>query len=575
MRRRAPWTLWIYVFAELWRLLLLSSAVLVTVIAFAACIPPLADGKLQPTDALKFVLLAIPPMLAYALPFAGCFAATLVYHRLASDLEVTAAAAGGVSHRSFLAPALVTGLLLCGGLAALNEQVIPRFLRSMQQLITFDVAKILTSSINRGQAVDLGGTLLYADRAQLVEPQRGSGEYARLVLARPALLRLNGEGQVEGEGTAARALVALLPGPVRTEGGISAGPTTRVRIQLENFTGRDRERGVRGQSLPALWLDVPSAFQDDPKFLTAGELRGLRQRPEGMNWIDARRRAVAVELARERTVAELDRELQTVRRAVFTDGAGRQVVLRAGGIAADGAGWKLLPPASGVPVEVERSDNGGVTRFSAAEARLAPDNTASANVQSGGFFPVEEEQASADAAPTALRLELKNSIARNPRGEAGSTRAVTTLSGLHTSGDRLDEFTARGAFELLGEAGVAGNTSANVNPGPAATAARALAADIADLQREVTSKQHERAALAAACAVMVLTGAVMALRFSRSLPLTVYLCAFFPALWAVVTISGGQQMIHAQGSIGLPVLWGGVGVLSLLTLVVYAQVRRH
>ncbi|QYU70390.1 hypothetical protein J4558_09855 [Leptolyngbya sp. 15MV] len=60
---RLPWTIWRYLLAELWRLLLLSTAILVLVISFAATAKPLMDGKLSAWTALKFMLYAVPPML--------------------------------------------------------------------------------------------------------------------------------------------------------------------------------------------------------------------------------------------------------------------------------------------------------------------------------------------------------------------------------------------------------------------------------------------------------------------------------------------------------------------------------
>ncbi|HED52782.1 MAG TPA: LptF/LptG family permease, partial [Phycisphaerales bacterium] len=88
---RLPLTLWMRTTVELWRLLLLSTGMLVAVISFAVTIGPLADGQLSPIDALRFMLFASVPMLAYALPFGAGFAATLVYHRMGHDNELTAA----------------------------------------------------------------------------------------------------------------------------------------------------------------------------------------------------------------------------------------------------------------------------------------------------------------------------------------------------------------------------------------------------------------------------------------------------------------------------------------------------
>ena len=82
---RTPYKLLFAILKDMWRLLLLTTAVLVTVLSFAACIKPLSDGNLEASDLPIFMLLASVPMLAYALPFAGAFAASLVYYRLATD----------------------------------------------------------------------------------------------------------------------------------------------------------------------------------------------------------------------------------------------------------------------------------------------------------------------------------------------------------------------------------------------------------------------------------------------------------------------------------------------------------
>src|SRR4051812_17854682 len=109
---RPPATLWKYVLAELWRLILLTACILVTVLSFAAAVRFLADGRLGPVETIQLMFLAMPPMLQYALPFAAGFGATLAYHRMTVDNELTATHAAGVSHRAILVPALVSGVIL-------------------------------------------------------------------------------------------------------------------------------------------------------------------------------------------------------------------------------------------------------------------------------------------------------------------------------------------------------------------------------------------------------------------------------------------------------------------------------
>ncbi len=98
---------------------------------------------------------------------------------------------------------------------------------------------------------------------------------------------------------------------------------------------------------------------------------------------------------------------------------------------------------------------------------------------------------------------------------------------------------------------------------------------VADLMREITSKEQERFASAAACLVMIMTGSVMAIKLRAKLPLEVYLWAFFPALATTITISAGQQMIHSKGWVGIPLMWAGVVALGVYTFVQYRRVARN
>ncbi|MBX3388114.1 MAG: LptF/LptG family permease [Phycisphaeraceae bacterium] len=540
------------------RNLLLATAVLVTVIAFAATIKPLADGRLAPLEAMKFMLLAIPPMLAYALPFAGCFASTLVYHRLSSDNEFVAAAAGGISHRSLLLPAAFLGLILFGSMLLLNAQIIPRFLVSMQNMITQDIAKILATRINRGQSVELRRLLVFADRAQPIELESGSEARTALVLARPTVIECDDNGNVVSEGSAGRATLWVFPEASSAE----SGPTTRIAMRFEDFASKDVKTGlVTGKTLPVS-ITVPSSLSDDPKFLRSDELRALRTKPERMSWIDMRRRRLADELALRRALDGMSRSLAAAGSFTLLDAAGRQVVVRADTIKpANDKTWSVLArDGAGVEIDLLRSEGGGLVRtggvrYVARSVALAPD--------------ASEGRPDGDLA---LRLELRD-VSSSPLNEAGTPAATkrerVSLTGLLAPKDQLSALLKLGAFPLLEEA-ASSEKDANV-----ASRSGDLRNMIAYLQDEITSRQHERYAIAASCLVMMLTGAVTALRFSRSLPLTVYLWSFFPALVCVITISGGQQFARSSGWIGLPLLWAGVAALGLYTFWTYLIVRRH
>ncbi len=146
-----------------------------TVLSFAGAVRFLADGRLGPIETIRWMFLMMPPMLQYALPFAAGFGATLAYHRACSDNELTAGYAAGISHRSMLAPALVSGVVLGGIVLLLSNMIIPRFLRAAEELITRDAARMIVNAIERKEAVRMENTLLYADLVRPVPGERGAG----------------------------------------------------------------------------------------------------------------------------------------------------------------------------------------------------------------------------------------------------------------------------------------------------------------------------------------------------------------------------------------------------------------
>ena len=172
-----------HIIAELLRVQILTASVLVAVIAFGAAIRPIMQNLLGAEELLQFVALASVPMLQYALPFAGAFAGTIVYARLAADNEVLAMSAAGLSYRRILLPAAVLGVALLVGMAVLVDAGVPRFWTSMRRLITRDVTRLFVSAVERGEAFRVGNTQLYADEVLVIPGEEldgadgGGGDY--------------------------------------------------------------------------------------------------------------------------------------------------------------------------------------------------------------------------------------------------------------------------------------------------------------------------------------------------------------------------------------------------------------
>jgi lipopolysaccharide export system permease protein len=89
----------------------------------------------------EFFLLSIPFTLAMTLPMAVLVAVLYAFSRLASENEITALKAGGISTRSLLVPALVAATILAVGMLWFNDQVLSR---ANHELATLQTAILRT-----------------------------------------------------------------------------------------------------------------------------------------------------------------------------------------------------------------------------------------------------------------------------------------------------------------------------------------------------------------------------------------------------------------------------------------------
>ncbi len=561
---RFPFTLWRYIAFEIWRVVLITALVLVCVVSFAAVVKFLGEGKLGPVDALRFMLVIAVPMMHYTLPFAAGFGATLAYHRMTADGEILAAHAGGIGHRSVLMPAVLAALVLGAGLAYLNQRTIPHMLRSSQRMVTENIAEIVRASIESSQSVSFDSFLLHADGVKAFGPDSSSGASERMLLTGVVAVEFDRKGQIRSEATAARAWLWVFP-PGSGAPIAGASPAVgHVRMRLEEGIGVSGGQLVRFSELaPDPWL-LPDSFRNDPKFYSNAEMRRLRERPEEMSGVEQRRVRLAQRLAERQSMGEVRESLRNAGRVRLMDQSGQAVIVHGSDIRmTPERRWAIVARAPGQPVEVDRYlPDGTLAHYAAQSAEFASVASEGEGLTELSIRLVMTE-VSAPGAPTAL----------GPGVGVSGDRAQLAIAPLYAAGRPLDSLIGLTSGELLALASPYVDRS---RPDEfVLETARDLSRELAELEREILSKLQERWAMSAACLVMAVAGAVTAMRLGGALPLTVYLWSFFPALAGVITIMAGQQMTHDHGAIGLIVLWGGVGVLVVYTLISYLHVARH
>ncbi len=574
-----PARLWKYILADLWRLLLLTTVVIVTVIALAVTIRPLADGKLTPLQAIHFMGLATIPMLAYAVPFGAGFAATLVYHRMAQDNELAAAHAGGVGHRSVLAPALISGVLLAGVLGVISDQVIPRFLRTMESYVRLSIADWMVVQLTLGNTFEFNGTVIGAEVVEKLDPENVEGAKTVIALGKPAFLFLDSEGRANTAGTARRAFLAVRPsddpwdGP-DAGGGTGAGGETRfgsvVTIVAEDYRGSGAGGTIASEDTFRYDFAVPPAIVDDPKFFTFSQLRILREHPERFDFIDEFRHRLALRTASVEYLRDVDTDLRDDQTAALTTGEGDTITIEGAHLSAGPAlRRRVIPATPGVPIDITiRRASGETERVSAARAILntaAPDELTRKGVEAR--LELEHVATTGRSAAESIRLASEST---QPVAGVRRQRSVT---GIVTDSPRYAELRTGSLDTVLAE--TAYLTEGATKFQGAIEAHDKLGAMRVDVLREINANIHERIAMSLAGLVMVLTGAVVAIRLRDALTLTVYLWAFFPALFSVLVISMGKQLTHEFGFIGVPTLYLGVLIPLGYAVLTYQQIRRR
>lgn len=548
MPARMPWILFRHFSAELGKVILLTTAVIVTVVAFGAVIKPLAGNLLGPGGIAKYIVLAMVPMLQYALPFAVGFAGTIVTHRFASDNEVQAMSVSGLPYRTILLPQIALGLGLALFMFVLVQTTIPRFLGYMSDVITEDASQVFVSTIRSGEPFEMGNYLISADRIGLDDSRAAEG-VRRVRMEGVVALEMLPGGKVGSEFVAAAGSADLY--------GRGADLVIKVAFRDTSIV-RPGESAVAASPLVEpmpIVFDV--GWERSPKFLPWGELIEVLREPSLGALPQVERRAYEPPILPGLMMQRMERQLQANGVAVLESGdAGRRYEIRDAQLG--GKGLVPRPPLKRIAVTEFEGDQ-PVREASAVGASLIA-------TKSGGQF----------GGPARLDFVLLEPSARDVRG--GTDRAVgwpPEIAGVAVA-DGAPEPTVLEALEL------ARSLSQAKDP-PLAQYARGADTVVFVIERALKSTYDEalshiwmRCAQPVSVLLMLLLGSMLAIWRKHSLPLTIFLLAFIPSIANVLLIASGQSILR-QGKLlsGLGVMWAGNAALLVMIAWVGRRMARH
>ncbi len=567
-----PWTLYRYILWDVFRLLLLSSVALLTVISFAAAVKPLSEGLLGPAAVLKFVAFTTPTMIQYTLPFATAFAVTLTFSRLVSDNEVTAMVAGGMSYTKILMPIGMLGGCLMVLLFVMSNWIVPTFNQQALGMIQKDVIKLTVTQLQKGETVTLGEWVLYADNAKSIDDPAELPTLPGSDLQPDQAVSLQGASvaqidpdtqEIIGHGTAEKAHLLVF----RQDG--------RVWVQFNLENAEIKRENVQGsfdevEQVPSIPIDRP--FVDKPRAMSWAQLRELARYPDRYDRVHEAKRSLVERLAEEELLRSLEQGLVDVAgRRVEAAGSVNQVSVngpndgnRAGepvGLVLHGAvegeryvitapvaqreGSTLkLPAVPNMPIRIDHFE--GDKRLRRYEAR------------DGAV--IKAEFTAVDAEPRAV-FELNNVLVldgslRPPGTERQKLRLTRLYWRQSLVGSRMQMTSQRLLAEL----------DARGEPLPAIkTGMHRLRVNVDVLLSQIVGEFHLRASLAFGCLLATLLGAVLSIHLRGNIPLVTFFWTFLCVLGSLVLAYAGKRLVSdpdAAWAVGLIILWGGNVVLA-------------
>ena len=538
-----PWRLYRYILVELLRQVLLTTAILVTIIAFGAVIKPLAgDTILTPAQAIKFVGLAMIPMLQYALPFAAGFAATLTLHRFVTDNEILAMSASGMSYRSIFTPVIGLGLALMLIMVILTQTVIPRFFGLMAATLAGDVKQLIATSIERGVPFEFNELQIYAeDFEEIPDPPTGADE--RFLLRRVVASKLDSNGLSGSDVTAAGAVIDLY----------HRDRVSLLKLAMEDTVAWDaRSNSLRGSPRiePTHAIPIPRPDRSDPEHLTFLELREARVHPERAILVDDARSSLLKSLNDFQISGSLNERL--VRDGKVTI-AKSGPIRRRYDIEADGVfdGVFLNQDDSAIVI-TEKVDDLPSRRFTTESARLQRQEILGG--ESG--FTLELMGVEVESLDVPLRPNRREKL---------------VITGLDASGDVEELPRDMPLSEVLNYSTQVKAQSGAVNGGVEYVEFR-----IRELLGQIDAQVARRSTLSVTALLLLVLGGTLAVLLRNLPPLGVYIWAFFPALLDLILIASGNGMIRDGDLVGgTLVSWSGNGILLVMILFIYFRVSRN
>ena len=541
-------TLHRYIFRELIKVFIPSAVALTLMLSLGSVLRPIQEYGVGPRQVVHLMGYFLPITLTFVLPMAALFAATLVYGRFASDNELDACKAGGISLLTLVYPGLVLAIIVAIANLILSFRVMPAFVQLAEKSLKADAKQILFRNIQRSGYYKLPPDGRYRIYADLANPRNNT-------LSGVIVAEVKGY-KIENIITAERAEVNFDPHERFND----------VRITAYNTY----QMGLEGDSpFSAEWVPLtmpfPSLLGDDIKFKNINEIKKVS--------LDLMRFDPIAKLARD-TYAQLTAEL-------LAEDIAKKISIGSEGNSPSSEDtnsfYKLYSGQESVEFtagqcsiqneeQVQLSGKVVVTEYDAFSKKLLRTlrcARASLHIEGDKFAPT-------------LTMDLRGPTWRLADGSEGLAQRVI-IRGLILPRAVTDKFVTADVLETVSPASI----SATLQKGPSAILKarqdrlqRVIQQTLADISAEL----HSRLVFGIGCVALMTIGIGLGIVLKGGHLLSAFGASSVPAAVLIVCIMMGKNITknpHALAGSGIVLMWVAPVLLSVLAVIMYRKLLKN
>ncbi len=529
-------TLHKYIARDILKTFILASVGLTVILSLGSVLQPVQEYGVSPKQAMLLILYFMPVVLTFVMPIAAIFSAALTYGRLASDNELAACRASGISITAMMLAAAMLAVIVAGSNLLLNFYAVPYFINKTEQSVKANVRNIVFRSIEKQGSYhfeagsDGASTYILADRVNADNDILQGVNILQVKSGRPKLISVS-QANVDFE---------------------SDDNYNYLSAIAEDVYQADNSGVIYSQKLPIKGKFAPLLL-DEIRFKKLSELKRIRENLLLFNPISEQADKVLVRLRSELLAQQIREKSNDSQQPFYQLNSEKKIVLISAAQSRVGKEDNVIRLSNAVVYEYDRDDpDTMVNKWEAPSASLDINEQWTENTWT---------------------LLLDNAVWTDNAGVTGLPVSYS-LRGFYTP-NTITQRLSDNKLEVIE------NVTLKEKTERLQSLRDSLSKLITETKMDLTVEVNTRVVFGLGCIPLVLCGAFLGVIHKGGHTLTSFGLSVIPAAILAVFIIMGRNLtkniIRVQGGtgeLGILLMWSGLMALLILLLILHRKLVR-